>query len=157
MFRISEGTGIAINTTYTVDVDVFYNGSWVGYGATCNITTPALLIALHISEAEGTLTGDGEAEDAPATAGLEEQTTDKRSIVAFPNPFETSFRLDFVSDSEEMIEIKVFDATGKVVEGLQVTKGELPELKFGENYQPGMYLLTVLQGTHSKHLKVIKN
>lgn len=150
---------ITINTTYIVDVAVYFMGSWLTYGADCNITTPGTLIALNISEAEGTqtLSGDGAAEGEPAIAGFEEQTTDKRSIVAFPNPFETSFRLDFVSDSEEKIEIRVFDAAGKVVESLQMTKGELPELKFGENYQQGMYQLTVLQGTHSKHLKVIKN
>ncbi|MCE3296639.1 MAG: family serine peptidase [Crocinitomicaceae bacterium] len=149
---------IAINTTYIVDVAVYYDGSWLTYGVDCNITTPGTLMALTISEAnEQALTGEDEGQAAPTIAGTEEQTAESSSIIAFPNPFETSFRVNFTSENDEAVQITVFDASGKLIETIQAEVAEISELKFGENYQPGIYMLTLQQGTSSKHLKVIKN
>ncbi|MGV3631145.1 MAG: GEVED domain-containing protein [Bacteroidota bacterium] len=149
---------ILINTTYIVDVAVYYQGSWLTYGADCNLTTPGTLIALFTTEVqdEQTLTGQDDTQAAPAVAGAEEVEAENTSIVAFPNPFESNFKLDFVSESSDDVQITLFDASGKLVESFKATTKDLETLKIGETYQAGMYLLNIQQGTRSTYLKVIK-
>lgn len=40
-FRMAWVPGVLYNTTYTVRVAAYVNGSWGAYGSSCNVTTPA--------------------------------------------------------------------------------------------------------------------
>lgn len=41
VFNLGELASYAYNTTYSIDVALFYDGSWTAYGPACNVTSPA--------------------------------------------------------------------------------------------------------------------
>ncbi len=149
VFRLSELAGIAINTTYVVDVDLFMNGAWLSsYGVPCNITTPGSLARLsnqNIAEAELDV--------------IDEETIETISFDAlvFPNPYIKNFSVSLTSENDADITIKVTDVTGKLIENVTIQSDRITELTLGENYQMGMYHITITQGNSTKLLKVIKN
>jgi len=73
------------------------------------------------------------------------------------NPFETSFKLILQSSDDAIIEIDIFDMSGKVVESVQTSIEELDSIEFGKTVNAGVYLVKVSQGKNSKTLRLIKN
>ena len=78
------------------------------------------------------------------------------SIKSYPNPYSTSFRLNFESTSSEAVNLNVYDLTGRVVESHQMNYNEVNNQEFGSNYQSGMYIIELKQGEISKSFRVIK-
>jgi hypothetical protein len=95
-----------------------------------------------------------------AAAGKEEEVatesnSSKLSITALPNPSPTYFTLVLESSSLEPVDLKVIDATGRVVE----TKRKLPSsgtFRVGDSYRPGIYFVELIQGRERRTLKLIK-
>jgi hypothetical protein len=72
----------------------------------------------------------------------------------WPNPSNAGFNLEVQSSSDELIVISVFDISGRLV-----TKLETPEKQFiriGESLSPGLYNLSVRQGSNIDNLKIVK-
>jgi hypothetical protein len=78
----------------------------------------------------------------------------KLSIAAYPNPATSFFNLKVTSRSNEVIEIKVYDMTGKVVDARRGAPGQLYRL--GDNVVGGMYIVEVRQGSEVATTKVVK-
>ena len=95
---------------------------------------------------------------AAASKGEEvatESNSNKLSIIALPNPSPTYFTFVLQSSSLESVDLKVIDATGRVVE----TKRKLPSsgsLRLGDSYRPGIYFVELIQGKERRTLKLIK-
>ena len=97
-----------------------------------------------------------------STAPTNQVTKDARTepvmkpfmVKAYPNPTEHYFILNVQSASNENIEVKVFDVSGKQV---YVTRGSAnQDYRFGDKFVTGVYIVEVRQGNQSKTLKLIK-
>ncbi|MFV7233955.1 reprolysin-like metallopeptidase [Flavobacterium sp. ZB4R12] len=77
-------------------------------------------------------------------------------VVLYPNPNKGNFNLKFTSDSTSRIKVLVHDLSGrKIFEkeyGIQQNFNENIQLK---NAQPGLYLLTVIDGDRKESKKIV--
>jgi len=78
------------------------------------------------------------------------------SLKSYPNPFSTSFRLSFVSENTEDVNLNAYDLTGRLIESRNINYSDVNSLEFGTNYQSGMYILVLKQGDITKSFRVIK-
>ncbi len=78
------------------------------------------------------------------------------SLNSFPNPFSEKFGISLQTQSNERINVLVYDVLGKLLDKKQVLASELEQLSLGINYSSGVYLLVVSQGAHIKKLHIIK-
>src|SRR5215218_9864450 len=86
----------------------------------------------------------------------EERTpTDKLTITALPNPSRNSFSLRIQTNSKELLQLRVMDVTGRIVEAKH---GMVPHTTFHicNNFQAGVYLVEVTQGKQRQILKLIR-
>jgi hypothetical protein len=76
-------------------------------------------------------------------------------VNVFPNPTTHNFTLDVQSNSNEEIELKVFDMLGYMV---YYHKGSLKEAhhKFGQMLTAGTYTLDVRQGNNRQTIRILK-
>jgi len=130
---------------------VWYSNNWVG-----NKTEPAVICGGDVS-----VTGSGASTIISSPGTVDENTRIDNiaqgtlKIKAFPNPTTHYFTLDVESNSNEPIEVKVYDMTGHMV---YYHKGSLKEThhKFGQMLTNGTYLTEVRQGTNRKTITLIK-
>jgi len=76
--------------------------------------------------------------------------------MALPNPFADNFKLDVKTSSEEVLQVKVYDMLGKLVDSREVSTTDVQTLEVGNNYPSGVYNVIVTQGENTKTLRVIK-
>ena len=116
--------------TYSVQVSIEINGVFGPYGKVCTLTLP------------------GNARGNDVTAGNNFQA------IASPNPFASNFGLNLSTTSEEVVQVRVYDMLGKLVEDRKAEASDIIEL--GDNYPSGVYNVIVSQGENTKTLRVIK-
>ncbi len=138
-FRLTDlgGEPITANTVYSVRVATSVNGTFGAYGSACTVTTPA--------------TGRFEQEEEVTEVRPTEAT-----LVAYPNPFTSAFQIKLDSESDEKVEIVVFDMSGVVVDTISTTKERLSELTLGDRYRNGVYNAILTQGQFVKRFRLIK-
>jgi Secretion system C-terminal sorting domain len=133
-FQLPNVSGLPIiaNTTYTIRVDVLWNGNLIVGTTTCNITTP---------------------NTAPR------QSQNGISIFeasTYPNPFNDNFKLDINTSSDNEMQLFVFDMLGRQIEAKTFQMSDLNNLEVGTNYASGVYNLIIKQADNTKTLRVIK-
>jgi GEVED domain/Putative metal-binding motif/Secretion system C-terminal sorting domain len=121
---------VPAGATYSVQVSIEINGVFGPYGKICTLTIP------------------GGARGNDAVAGNNFQA------IASPNPFASTFGLNLSTTSEEMVQVRVYDMLGKLIEDRKAQVSDIIEL--GENYPSGVYNVIVSQGENIKTLRVIK-
>ena len=121
---------VPAGATYSVQVSIEINGVFGPYGKICTLTIP------------------GGARGNDAVAGNNFQA------IASPNPFTSTFGLNLSTTSEEMVQVRVYDMLGKLVEDRKAQASDIIEL--GDNYPSGVYNVIVSQGENTKTLRVIK-
>jgi hypothetical protein len=125
----------AYNKTYTIDVAIKRGtGSFGDYGPSCTISSPSS-IAKHI--------------ELNNNNSLWEVNFDE-------NPFDTFFNLNINSSSTSLIQVVIFDVTGKQLENKKINPDEIINTHFGENLSSGVYFVNVSQGLNTKTLKMMK-
>ena len=77
-------------------------------------------------------------------------------VKAYPNPYDSNFQLNFTTSSENLIEIRVYDMIGKLIETRQFSTTEMNNQEVGNSYPSGVYNVIVTQGEEMKTLRVIK-
>jgi PKD repeat protein len=151
VFRMSEIPGLAVNTTYQVDVAVNINGAWQVYGASCNVTTPAAL-SMIIQENLLSEHPTSELNDTKEVELIEEEHVISEAInselifvqlSAYPNPSNGEFT---ISSSHEGI-FNIINELGKVVQTVELKKSNNFTMHFGHDKQltpihPGIYFIT---------------
>jgi hypothetical protein len=76
-------------------------------------------------------------------------------VTVAPNPSTTDFKIKVESNSNELINIRIIDAMGRVMGTITgVQKGSMVTL--GGNYRGGSYFAEVVQGANHKTVKLIK-
>jgi|GEM_PF-2061814 len=138
-FQLNTVPGLVGSTTYTVQVAVQIGGTFGPYGKSCTLTTPAALNAKTIVDVTALPQG-----------------TKVFEAMALPNPFADNFKLDVKTSSEEVLQVKVYDMLGKLVDTREVSTTDVQTLEVGTNYPSGVYNVIVTQGENTKTLRVIK-
>jgi hypothetical protein len=142
-FSLKSLVGGALNgTTYTISVATKYNGVWGEYGQECSVTTPGTALPSVSRQA--------------ATATVQEIVTEAVSVVAYPNPFDATFKLDYQSSSDANILVSVYDMNGRLLENKEVKSSEINNLELGNGYPSGVYNAIITQGIEVKTIRVIK-
>jgi hypothetical protein len=76
-------------------------------------------------------------------------------MIAMPNPIRNYFTLKIQSNSKEVVQLRVLDVSGRIVEtrdGMETNTA----FQIGNNFRPGIYLVEVTQGKQRKTLKLIR-
>ncbi|MBS7788255.1 T9SS type A sorting domain-containing protein [Flavobacterium sp. CYK-55] len=126
--------GATSGVTYTIRVDVLYNGSYVQGVQTCDITvSPSATVARQT-----------------------DQIVQEFDVKAYPNPFTDSFKFDVKSTDSNSIQLTVYDLLGRQVEAQTTSLNLLSELNIGSKYPSGVYNVVVTQGENVKTLRLVK-
>ncbi len=143
-------------TIYRKSGGIWYSSNWDG---TKTILSNLFEGLLSVSGSGGTTTSASlktvSTNTAPQDLALE-VITDKLTATAYPNPAFTHFSLKLSSNNtRDSITVKVIDAMGKVVE-LRSNVASGQTIQIGSLYRPGIYFVQMIQGNHTKQLKLIK-
>ncbi|MEJ7681430.1 MAG: T9SS type A sorting domain-containing protein [Segetibacter sp.] len=76
-------------------------------------------------------------------------------VKAQPNPSTDAFTLYINGASEARLALQVTDMLGHIVE-VKTGLAEKGSVRIGQAYRPGVYLVTVVQGSERKTIKLIK-
>ncbi len=132
-FKLSQaGVVVANGTTYAIRVAAKINGFYGNYGASCNIYTPG------------------------ATA-REFTVATEFAVAAYPNPFNSAFKLQVTASTDETIFVSVYDMMGKQIENREVAASEIENATIGQDYATGIYNVLVSQGVNTKTVRLVKN
>ena len=143
-FILSQFPGLQTNTTYSVQVRVFFNNTWGPYGSMCNVTTPSTFMRAANAEETPII------ETALNVTHLEANS--------YPNPFTQSASVRIKTDKEsDQIIIKVFDITGRFLELHSMNPKDTSDITIGKDYPAGIYYVVINQSNYLKTLKIIKN
>jgi hypothetical protein len=120
--------GLTYGSTYNVDVRAYINGAWTSYGQVCQIVF------------------------GPLTKEMMMETN--LEPVTYPNPFSHSVSLKIEGTPGIPCTVSVFDISGRNMGVAEVISGD--EFTFGEEYQPGIYLVNIVSGAFTETMRVIK-
>ena len=76
-------------------------------------------------------------------------------LKVYPNPTSDSFRLNYISSSNEDVKVTAYDMTGKTIESLNIDYDAINDQQIGNDYAPGVYLISLKQGDINKTVRVI--
>ncbi len=74
----------------------------------------------------------------------------------YPNPFTSDFAVNFTSNTDEKVAIKVYDMIGKLIESRNVALSASSNIKLGSEYPSGVYNVIINQADNIKAFRVIK-
>ncbi len=75
----------------------------------------------------------------------------------YPNPSANSFKLNYISSSDEDVKVSAYDLTGRLLESRNVEYSDINNQEIGNSYNAGVYIVVLKQGDISKSVRVIKN
>jgi len=85
---------------------------------------------------------------------LKTKTVEPMVVNVFPNPTAGSFNLNVKSSSTELIQVRILDAQGRLINKLTTTPSKTTLL--GSNLLAGVYYFEIKQGNEVKQVKVVK-
>jgi hypothetical protein len=85
----------------------------------------------------------------------EQTRTDHLKITALPNPSRNYFTLKIQSTAKELLQVRVLDVSGKIVESRNGL-GANTTFHIGNNFHAGIYLIEITQGKQQQILKLVK-
>ena len=78
-------------------------------------------------------------------------------VIAYPNPYMETFKLNIQTNNNSNVDIKVYDMIGRLIEHYnEVRINEVSNLEIGIGYPTGVYNILVKQEEKTKSLQVIK-
>lgn len=124
--------------------------------------TASLVISdtsLSLENADKTVSADSAATAAkPVTSAMANRTNEISNafnIKAFPNPSSNLFTMDMQGGTNEKVTLQVFSLDGRMM--YQTIGTNNSRFSFGKNLIPGVYVLKVTQGSHTRSLKIVKS
>jgi hypothetical protein len=76
-------------------------------------------------------------------------------VKALPNPSQSSFQLNITGNGKGAIQLRVTDLQGRIMEARKL-EGTMQQIKLGDNWQNGTYILEITQGTERKTIQLVK-
>jgi hypothetical protein len=74
-------------------------------------------------------------------------------VTVTPNPSESDFIIHILGSGNEPVDIRVFDAQGRMVKQLRSTS---TNVRLGSDFRSGIYLVEVQQAVFRRSLKLVK-
>lgn len=167
--NIIAGTAVAkVSTTTAVTFDV---NAWFTANMNTSQASSAGLLTLPYNTTDGSIytgldyrpaTGSAALSGADfteitASLSIANLTNSVNTLKSYPNPFTSSFKLSFVSENTEIVNVNVYDFTGRLIESNSFNYSDVDNHDFGTNYQSGMYIVVLKQADISKSYRIIKN
>jgi hypothetical protein len=148
-----EITNLTTNLVTTLD----RNQNWFTFNNVPNVT-PGGPYAVRVKVlTSGVFSLYGEACEITAPAGLRTmETSAEFKAVAYPNPFTANFSINVNTVSEENMDVKVYDMTGRIIETRNASLLDMQTLQIGEFYPSGVYNVILTQGKSTAVLRVVK-
>jgi hypothetical protein len=78
-------------------------------------------------------------------------------LSVYPNPYTNSFKLNYISNSDETVKVAIYDLTGKLLESRTVQYEDINSQEMGSHYTSGVYIVVLKQADISKSVRIIKN
>lgn len=128
-FRLNQFSIAQPGKNYNVSVAIKQNGVFGGYSTGCDVFTP---LSKTIDS------------DMSFKAG------------AYPNPFANNFMLDIKTNSQSLLNLKVYDMIGRLIEQRSVRVTDMQSTTIGDQYPSGIYNLVVSQEDNVDTVRVIK-
>jgi hypothetical protein len=130
-FKLNEFSLAQLNKNYFISVEIVLPGSTPGanYGSPCEINT-------------GT---------PPIT-----KTVVPFKAIAYPNPFANNFMLDVKTTNQSVVNVKVYDMVGRLIEQREVNVSDMETTTIGNNYPSGVYNVVVAQEDNLQTVRVVK-
>ncbi|QBZ97861.1 T9SS type A sorting domain-containing protein [Flavobacterium sangjuense] len=75
---------------------------------------------------------------------------------AYPNPFANNFMLDVKTSSDSVVNLKVYDMVGRLIEQREARVSDLETTTIGDHYPSGVYNVVVSQEDNVQTLRVVK-
>jgi hypothetical protein len=138
--------GFLSGETYGIEVAVLLNDgvTYGPYASLCEVTlsgTPNLVL--------------DENEISMSDKSLVEVVFE---VNASHNPFTTQFGIEVLNANDsEIINVVIYDMSGKLIERHEVTPMDIESAKFGMNLAAGMYMVEVKQGANQTVIRQVKN
>jgi hypothetical protein len=129
-FKMSDFPEAQVGQTYFVEVAIRIGGVFGDYGNSCEINVVAPII--------------------PREVILPFKAT------AYPNPFADNFMLDVKTNSLSVVNVKVYDMVGRLIEQRDVRVNDLETTTIGNNYPSGVYNVVVAQEDSLQTVRVVK-
>ena len=120
-----------VGKNYNADVAVILNGIDTEYGRSCTILTVE-----------------------PLRPGAAIKQT--FSATAYPNPFANNFLLDVKSSSSSIVNVKVYDMLGRLIDQRDANVADMATTTIGERYPSGVYNVVVSQEDNVQTVRVVK-
>ena len=76
-------------------------------------------------------------------------------VKVLPNPSQVNFQLNITSNGRETIQLRVTDLQGRLVDARKL-EGKAQQIKLGDNWRYGTYILEVIQGGERKTIQLVK-
>ena len=95
-------------------------------------------------------------------AGTKLTTTDEEvvenkselKVAIYPNPSRTDFNLQMISGSNEILKVVITDVEGRILKTMTALSNDTK--KIGNDLQPGVYMVKIIQGKITKTLRIVK-
>jgi hypothetical protein len=155
-------TKVATTTPSGFDV-----ANWFSSNNNTSQTASAGILTLPYNTTDGSVyTGLDyrPATGSPALTGADFSTLSNEKFVSnaefslkvYPNPSTESFKINYISSSNEVVKLVTYDITGKTIEFISVDYEAINDKQLGNDYAPGVYLISLNQGDIHKTVRVIK-
>jgi hypothetical protein len=78
-------------------------------------------------------------------------------LTVYPNPYTSSFKLNYTSSSDASVTVAIYDLTGRLLETRKVQYTDINDQEMGSEFTPGVYIVVLKQSNISKSVRVVKN
>lgn len=150
--RNVAGLPLNANTTYEIRVAILHDGGYQEFANACTFTTAPVVLRILSGEPS-----DGEAQIGDANLTETQSTsTPVFAPVAFPNPFGESFKVSIPDATMDIVNVLVYDFSGKLLDKKVIFASEINDYQFGNQLPSGDYLLVIGQGANVKSMHINK-
>lgn len=136
---------------------VYLDDIKIGSPASCSSGARTVADNARASKGESVVENSAPVEAAVAAKAPEAIVADEPlafSVTAFPNPTNNEFTLRLTSKETEVVTVRVFDVTGKLVKQIRTAPNQ--SIRFGAEFKNGSYLAEVVQGKRKEVVKLMK-
>ncbi|MGC4042143.1 MAG: T9SS type A sorting domain-containing protein [Flavobacterium sp.] len=131
-FKLSDFSLVQLGKRYNISVAIKLNGVFGDYSTACDLHT-AEVIASDL-----------------------QKTKPVFKAMAYPNPFANNFMINLSTTGKTVVNVKVYDMIGRMIEQTDVKVSDMESTTIGNNYPSGVYNLVVSQGDNVETLRVVK-
>ena len=147
----------ASKTVNVMDISGGNNGNKiiVCHNGKNSVTVAGSAVNAHLAHGDMLGACDDQLRPVSPAEVLSEQQEARLQVRPLSNPTYSHFELQIKARPGNNLQLRVYDIVGRVIE----TRVSLPAnqtLRLGASYQPGIYMVEIIQGTEKQTLRLVK-